>query len=718
MSAGIIPEERRLGPYILKHPLGEGGNGQVFLAQKQNPSGRPLVFVAKLLLWRHVKDEPACRRFLTEARLAIELGAHPNIVHVVDVDTHQQMPFIVMEYIDGADLHLLTHHLRKRRRSLPTPAVYNIFASVAAGLHHAHTGATIGGKSVGIVHRDIKPANILISRDGCVKIADFGIGASIEEGTTGHHWRGTARYMSPEHLRCEVRPEMDIYSLGVVAWEMVENRRFREECQGTQHYGPIVEGRIPPMRNREAPKQLISIIESCLDPNPRQRPTAAELLKVLSRCPGYSRDPDVLKTLVSSVMGTRRTSGATERHLAATPELVATFAVLERADLAAAQRDPSISQDDPGEDDPTLVQRAKPHDGAEPSPRPEPTKVVEPDAPKLFRRRPNPKPVSETIKLRADGSAQDDPSAKTPAFVPPWIEEDTVAKDAFGTAGSAEPSPEGPPSAPPRLEERSDAKAKDEAPVDLTARGGTEPGTPTLGTYAASSSLRTEARGWWRHGALSVSLATAGAISAALLTALGLGAFDEDEPESPPVVAVAQHTNEDITNARSELPTTGTAPDVAGLERRPARLDPEPPPVLEPSPVPASIATSPSEAEASSESSEMDVSLESNETPIEEPPEAPATPKVVTPPPPPVPVTLVLFLVDAADVKIGRRLIEVRRKTEVEIPVGRHRVQWRLHEDDPWQDMGRERFAVDHGYLVRVRSSGPPEIIEQKRRVK
>ena len=114
----------------------------------------------------------------------------------------------------------------------------------------------------------------------------------------------------------------------------------------------------------------------------------------------------------------------------------------------------------------------------------------------------------------------------------------------------------------------------------------------------------------------------------------------------------------------------------------------------------------------------MDVSLESNETPIEEPPEAPATPKVVTPPPPPVPVTLVLFLVDAADVKIGRRLIEVRRKTEVEIPVGRHRVQWRLHEDDPWQDMGRERFAVDHGYLVRVRSSGPPEIIEQKRRVK
>lgn len=387
MSAKPPPKEYRLGRYVLKRPLGKGGSGQLYLAWGINATGEPLVCVVKLPQLRLATDSKGCVRFLYEGRLALRLGAHPNIVLVMDVGLHGRMPFLVMEYVDGIDLDNLCKRLRSWKRPLSTPSIHNILASLAAGLHHAHSGATIDGRPVAIVHRDVTAANVLVSRLGNVKLIDFGIGRAAADATTGHHWRGTPRYMSPEHLNCNPCPEMDIYGVGVIGWELVENRVFREGLEGTQHYPAIVYGQIPEMRCTD--RHLVEIIKSCLDPDRRSRPTATELSDALALCPSHSRDPSVLEQELAPLIGTRRSSGASKEQLAAlppSPELIATLAAFASVPPDAGM-EASSEQSGFWDAEPEVPEHA-----ADP----------EPDAPRSFRKR---GPMGETIHPAADVSS-------------------------------------------------------------------------------------------------------------------------------------------------------------------------------------------------------------------------------------------------------------------------------------------------------------------------
>ncbi|MEX1364157.1 MAG: protein kinase [Nannocystaceae bacterium] len=665
MSAEHANKDRRFGRYVLKRSLGEGGNGQVFLAWQDNATGEPLPCVAKFSLQRDATDPQSCQRSLNEARLAMRLGSHPNIVQVIDVDVFQGMPFIVMEYIDGADLHTILGTLRRRGRRLSMPAIYNILASAATGLHHAHFGATRAGKAVGIVHRDVKPANLLITRDGITKLADFGISVALEDGVTGQHCRGTSRYMSPEHLRCEVRPEMDIYSLGVVAWEMVENRTYRGEHEGTQHFPAILDGKIPPLRNPETPRQLVSLIESCLDPNPRRRPTAVDLLNALAKCPGYSRDPALLAQEVASVLGTRRSSGATQQELAATPELIATLAVLSRSNDDSDDDTTKRTADNAPA--PTVALRKAVRDDP---PVADPTEEIEPDAPRIFRRpwANRVREASKTLKLDAGvGLAQGErhSHAKTPPIGAPWTD-----------VGSPPVVAESPPRA---STERRPPQAGQPLPPD-------EPLSP--GRRRSS---------FGRSMVLRAFLGAAAVIVAALSTAHWLGAFDE----APTEVAAATRT--------SPLPPV----DERALV--PSKSSPKPRPPIETSPeveMPDPVQPPPALPEPEPPSSGADHGVATTHE-IDAPKPARAA-RVAAPNKPassPVELSLVLFLVDEADVKIGRKVSHVSSKTQLSVAAGTHRVRWRLSGAEPWRDAGRHRFIAGHHYLVRVRSSGP-EVID------
>jgi serine/threonine-protein kinase len=413
---------------------------------------------------------------MQEARLAMRLGTHPNVVQVIDVGRHRDLPFIVMEYIDGTDLHQILEHRRRKKRRLTQAHIYNILASSAAALHHAHVGATVARKSIGVVHRDVKPANILVTRDGVVKLADFGIGTTVEDGTVGDFMRGTFRYMSPEHISREVRPEMDIYALGVTAWEMVENRRYREELEGTQHLVAIMDGDVPPMENPDTPPQLRSLIEACLEVNPRQRPQARELLRGLEQCPGYTRDPSDVQLLIAAVLGPHRSSGKTQHEgNVETPELAATFAALE---VAKAARRLGIADEDPApaSGEPAAAATDGPPSGVDPQPRSAsgsisgsdpppaidpsaPTELraarVEADSPQFFHRpksTPQPTPTfpfgdapdAREPTLPLGGWAPADGSAQTDAVADPWASSDPelgTADVATPRAGSWESSP-------------------------------------------------------------------------------------------------------------------------------------------------------------------------------------------------------------------------------------------------------------------------------------
>src|SRR3990170_4854391 len=168
----------------------------------------------KLLRPEYGRDAGFVARFRQEAQAAASL-AHPNVVAVFDYGTEEAGPYIVMELVEGQDL----GRILRDRGALPAAASARIAMQVADGLAAAH--------AQGIVHRDIKPSNVLITVSGQVKVADFGIARALSEAQLTLHGQtlGSARYLSPEQARGEnVTPAADIYSLGLVLFEMLTGR--------------------------------------------------------------------------------------------------------------------------------------------------------------------------------------------------------------------------------------------------------------------------------------------------------------------------------------------------------------------------------------------------------------------------------------------------------------------------------------------------------------
>jgi eukaryotic-like serine/threonine-protein kinase len=204
-----VPGERYIGKYRVKGELGRGGMGAVYLAE-QPGLGRE-VAIKELL---QSADPTALRRFLQEAQVMAR-ASHPNLVQVHDLELMGSENYIVLEFIRGQSLREWINH-----GPIPPPQVFAVMHGVLQALDYAHKRA--------IVHRDMKPENVLISDDGMVKVADFGIarllddpgvgGTATKTGTTV----GTPQYMSPEQVASsKVDGRSDLYSAGIVFYELV-----------------------------------------------------------------------------------------------------------------------------------------------------------------------------------------------------------------------------------------------------------------------------------------------------------------------------------------------------------------------------------------------------------------------------------------------------------------------------------------------------------------
>lgn len=217
------PEPTRLGRFMLLRPLGSGGMGKVYRAEMVAPGGFRKVCAVKLLPPSQTLDtderDTALRR---EARVGALLH-HPHIVEIYDFGLSDGQPWMSMELVEGVDLERLV------RAAGPLPGVVLIDAAlqICDGLAHAH-GARRDGREVGLVHRDLKPSNILLSREGHVKIADFGVAKASFDSTvaTGAGVaKGTPAYMSPEQARgLPVDRRSDIFCLGAVFYWMACGR--------------------------------------------------------------------------------------------------------------------------------------------------------------------------------------------------------------------------------------------------------------------------------------------------------------------------------------------------------------------------------------------------------------------------------------------------------------------------------------------------------------
>jgi beta-lactam-binding protein with PASTA domain/tRNA A-37 threonylcarbamoyl transferase component Bud32 len=261
------------GRYRLIEPLGEGGMATIYRAHDEQ-LGRDVA--VKVLRPEYGRDSAFVARFRQEAQAAASLN-HPNVVNVFDYGTDRGVPFIVMELIDGGDLQSLI----REEAPLPPIAAAEIARQIADALAAAHAR--------GIVHRDIKPSNVLLASGGRVKVVDFGIARAFSEaqltlpGTT----LGSVHYFSPEQARGEtVTPSSDLYSLGLVLFEMITGQRaWRGESPAAVAMARLAgEAPAPSTLQPSVPRGLDLIVRRALARDPEDRyPSASAFSQALQR---------------------------------------------------------------------------------------------------------------------------------------------------------------------------------------------------------------------------------------------------------------------------------------------------------------------------------------------------------------------------------------------------------------------------------------------------
>jgi len=278
----------KLGPYEILSPLGAGGMGEVYRA-RDTRLGRDVAL--KVVHPRLASDPERLSRFEKEARAAAQLD-HPNILVVHDVGTHEGSPFIVSELLQGESLR------EKLGAPLPPKKAVDYAVQIAHGLAAAH--------EKGIVHRDIKPENVFVTKDGHVKILDFGVakllpsfeasGVDTETPTASATQPGTAvgtvAYMSPEQIRGQpVDARTDLFSFGVVLYEMLSGKRpFQRETPAETMTAILREEPADLSEtNRSAPAPLENLVRHCLEKEPDSRfQSARDVIFALEALPDVS----------------------------------------------------------------------------------------------------------------------------------------------------------------------------------------------------------------------------------------------------------------------------------------------------------------------------------------------------------------------------------------------------------------------------------------------
>jgi serine/threonine protein kinase len=281
------------GRYQVERTLGGGGMAIVYLAL-DSELGRS---VALKVLADNLADDAELRhRFVREARLAARLS-HPNVVRVYDAGEEDGWPFIVMECVEGESL----AELVRREGRLDPALVADLGAQACTGLEHAHRA--------GLVHRDVKPANLLMTEDGTLKVADFGIAHAVggTRVTAVGTVLGTAAYLSPEQALGEaVTPASDLYSLGTCLYELLAGKPPYEHETLGELFSRRESGPPPPLR--DVPRELEAAIRQCLERDPGERPaSAAELARMLAGAFPASTPTAVTKVSRFDVTVRRRT---------------------------------------------------------------------------------------------------------------------------------------------------------------------------------------------------------------------------------------------------------------------------------------------------------------------------------------------------------------------------------------------------------------------------
>src|SRR6185295_12244166 len=221
-------DDRRFGQYTLLERIAVGGMAEVWKARMCGLEGFQKTVAIKKILPHMTHNSEFVSMFIDEAKLAAQLS-HPNIIHIYDLGKIANDYFIAMEYVEGRDLRTIGNLARQKRLPIPVGLSLLIAHHLAGALDHAHHKRDFEGRALGLVHRDVSPQNVLISRDGDIKLCDFGIAKAVTQAgqTQIGALKGKLQYMSPEQAwGRSVDARSDIFSLGTLLFEMLTGERL------------------------------------------------------------------------------------------------------------------------------------------------------------------------------------------------------------------------------------------------------------------------------------------------------------------------------------------------------------------------------------------------------------------------------------------------------------------------------------------------------------
>ncbi len=273
---------RRFGKYRLVEPLASGGMADVWRAEVTGAEGVVKEVALKLVRGEHGPGSDFVRMFIQEARLAARL-THANVVQVFEFDQVDGCHYIAMELVRGRHLGQVAERARELGLRLGLARAVHAGAEVAKGLAYAHRLAD-RGRPLGLVHRDVSPHNVLVSFEGEVKLADFGIARAMSQAglTAPGTLKGKLAYMAPEQARgAAVDARADVFSLGVVLWELCAGRRLFARDAEAATLAALLDPAppSPPSAWNEAvPPELDAVILGALEKDAARRTGSAQAL--------------------------------------------------------------------------------------------------------------------------------------------------------------------------------------------------------------------------------------------------------------------------------------------------------------------------------------------------------------------------------------------------------------------------------------------------------
>jgi serine/threonine-protein kinase len=293
--------------YRITERVAAGGMAEVFRGVAESMQGFKKNIAIKRILPALTKNKKFVAMFLDEARLSLVLQ-HANIVQVFDIAHTDDTYFIVMEYVDGVDLKALMEWRRKINRRIPIAHSLYMIMEICKGLSYAHELLNPDtSKPLGIVHRDISPPNVLISKQGEVKVVDFGLAKATSqiETTDPGVVKGKMSYLSPEAARGEeVDPASDIFAVGILLYEMLTGKRLFYGETDYQTVELVRNAKIPPIKpqNPQVEPELEDIVRKALARRKEDRyQSATDLQDALAQY-SYSRGLKVISRDIAELV--------------------------------------------------------------------------------------------------------------------------------------------------------------------------------------------------------------------------------------------------------------------------------------------------------------------------------------------------------------------------------------------------------------------------------